>query len=117
MLASYESLMFFFYCFVTIQGKGTSYSKLNLLASVTDTFAAGYETTSTTLKWCILYMMAYPKVQSRVQEELDHVVGRDRLPTLDDRTDLPYTSAVLMEVSLMFLISISDIMAPLLIES
>ena len=71
---------------------------MNLQRGIADLFVAGSETTNTTLKWCFLYMMAYPEVQSRVQDELDHVIGRDRLPRLDDRKDLPYTSAVLMEV-------------------
>ena len=44
-------------------------------------------------------MMVYPEVQSRVQDELDHLVGRGRLPKLEDQKHLPYTSAVLMEVS------------------
>ena len=40
----------------------------------------------------------YPWIQDKVQEELDQVVGGDRCPGLADRTRLPYTEAVLMEV-------------------
>ncbi|XP_011674523.1 cytochrome P450 2J6 [Strongylocentrotus purpuratus] len=76
----------------------SSYSKINLNSAIGDLLFAGTETTTTTLKWCILYMMAHPEMQSRVQRELDHVVGRERLPRLDDRNDLPYTNAVLIEV-------------------
>ena len=43
-----------------------------------DLFLAGSETTSTTLNWAVLYMVRYPEVQARVQEELDSVVGTDR---------------------------------------
>ena len=43
-----------------------------------DLFLAGSETTSTTLTWAVLYMVRYPRVQARVQEELDAVVGTDR---------------------------------------
>ena len=32
----------------------------------------------TFLKFLILYMINFPSVQSRLQEELDRVVGRDR---------------------------------------
>lgn len=32
-----------------------------------------------------------------MQKEIDEVVGRDRLPTLDDRVYLPYTEATLRE--------------------
>nr|XP_054774154.1 cytochrome P450 2J4-like [Lytechinus pictus] len=76
----------------------TSFNKVNLNSAVGDLFFAGTETTTTTLKWCILYMMAFPEVQSRVQDELDHVVGRERLPGLADLKDLPFTNAVLLEV-------------------
>ena len=41
-------------------------------------FQAGSETTVTFLKFLILYMINFPLVQSRLQEELDQVVGRDR---------------------------------------
>ena len=34
----------------------------------------------------------------RVQEELDAVVGRSRMPSLDDQPHLPYTEATLCEI-------------------
>ena len=55
------------------------------------------------MMWCILYMMAYPEIQSRVQAELDHVVGRNHLPRLDDLDKVPYTNAVLLEVRKTFI--------------
>ncbi|XP_030848266.1 cytochrome P450 2J2-like isoform X4 [Strongylocentrotus purpuratus] len=80
------------------QGTKSSFSHHSLKSVIADLFFAGMETTTTTLKWFILYMMAYPEVQSRVQAELDHVVGRERLPGLSDGKNLPYTCAVIMEV-------------------
>ncbi|KAI0248229.1 cytochrome P450 [Lactifluus subvellereus] len=53
-------------------------------------YGAGSETTSTTLSWWTLAMMAFPEVQRRAQAELDAVVGRDRLPTFVDAPRLPY---------------------------
>jgi hypothetical protein len=35
----------------------------------------------------------------RIQEELDNVVGRDRLPTFDDEPFLPYLVAFIKEVT------------------
>jgi cytochrome P450 len=40
----------------------------------------------------------YPDVQNRAQAELDLVVGRDRLPTFDDRPRLPYIDAMCKEL-------------------
>ena len=61
-------------------------------------FGAGTETTSTTLQWAVLYMMANPEIQDHVQKEIDSVVGRNRLPRLADKDDLPYTAATLLEI-------------------
>ncbi|OAL54935.1 cytochrome P450 [Pyrenochaeta sp. DS3sAY3a] len=59
---------------------------------------AGSETTGTTLNNFILAMVLYPETQRAAQEELDRVVGPDRLPTWEDEADLPYVRAVIKEV-------------------
>ena len=38
------------------------------------------------------------EVQKKAQAEIDAVVGNDRLPTLSDRSHLPYINAVVTEV-------------------
>ena len=43
-------------------------------------------------------MTLHPDVQRRAQAEIDHVVGKDRLPTIDDQQALPYTMALIKEV-------------------
>jgi cytochrome P450 len=53
--------------------------------SLADLFIAGSETTATSLRWFLLYMMHNLDVQRKVQEEIDRVVGRDRLPLWEDR--------------------------------
>ncbi|KAI9441900.1 cytochrome P450 [Lactarius indigo] len=60
-------------------------------------FAAGQETTSTTLHWWLLAMLVYPDVQARAHAELDEVVGRARPPTFADIPSLPYIRAMLKE--------------------
>ena len=42
-------------------------------------------------------MTLYPHVQRRAQKELDDIVGRDRLPTFEDRDRLPYIANVVKE--------------------
>lgn len=44
-----------------------------------------------------LTAMVYPEVQAKAQAELDRVIGRDRLPTLEDRKDLPYIDCMVWE--------------------
>ena len=43
-------------------------------------------------------MTLHPEVQLKAREELDRVVGLDRLPSFEDEPDLPYITAVLKEV-------------------
>ena len=39
-------------------------------------------------------MIAYPETQKRAQQELDEVVGRERLPSFEDYEKLPYIRAM-----------------------
>ena len=43
-------------------------------------------------------MPSHPEIQARAHEELDRVVGRERMPDLSDRDSLPYISAIYKEV-------------------
>jgi cytochrome P450 len=43
-------------------------------------------------------MVLYPDVQRKAQEEIDRVIGNDRLPTVADRELLPYIDALAKEV-------------------
>jgi cytochrome P450 len=45
-----------------------------------------------------LALVLYPGVQRRAQAELDVVIGRDRLPTIDDMPRLPYIEALCKEL-------------------
>ncbi len=54
----------------------------------------------------ILAMLTHPEIQRRAQQEVDSVVGPDRLPDFSDQSHLPYLSAVLKEV-LRFVLFIS----------
>ncbi|XP_072200333.1 cytochrome P450 2J6-like [Excalfactoria chinensis] len=77
---------------------GATYDKANLIQTIFDLFLAGTETTATTLRWALLYMVAYPDVQEKVHKELDAVLGSSRLICYTDRKNLPYTNAVIHEI-------------------
>ena len=50
------------------------------------------------LKSFFLVMALHPHVVKRAQEELDRIVGNERLPELSDWENLPYISALLKEL-------------------
>ncbi|KAK3593221.1 hypothetical protein CHS0354_002754 [Potamilus streckersoni] len=77
--------------------KENTYNKTQLMALVGDLFGAGTETTSTTLLWVILYFLHYPDVQKKCFDEVQTVFGLETFPSLDDRSNLPYTEAAIME--------------------
>ncbi|XP_069832000.1 cytochrome P450 2K4-like [Dendropsophus ebraccatus] len=69
----------------------------NLSNLMVDLFAAGMETTSTTLRWGLLLMMKYPEVQRKVQNEIENVIGSAQ-PLAEHRKQMPYTDAVIHEI-------------------
>ncbi|TBU28897.1 cytochrome P450 [Dichomitus squalens] len=61
-------------------------------------YAGGAETTYSTINTFILAMVLHPHVLRKAQEEIDRVVGPNRLPDFDDRESLPYIEAIFAEV-------------------
>ena len=81
-----------------LEGQAALLTDDHLVNTIEDMFAAGYETTSTTLRWAIAFLVNYPRFQADIQHELDDVIGLDRAPSLDDRPNLPLVQATIMEV-------------------
>ena len=69
-----------------------------IVVAMLDLFGAGFETSSTTIYWGLAYLVKYPDIQCQLHEELDHVIGRQRLPTLEDITSLPLLQATVYEL-------------------
>ncbi|XP_055351713.1 cytochrome P450 2J2-like [Paramacrobiotus metropolitanus] len=64
-----------------------------------DLMLAGHETTATTLRWGLLYMCLYPDIQKKVQVELDGIMAPGSTIVPSDQLNMPYTEAVLTELS------------------
>ncbi|XP_036610925.1 cytochrome P450 2J2-like [Trichosurus vulpecula] len=79
----------------------SSFDEENLIFCTLDLFLAGTETTSTTLRWALLYMALYPEIQGKIQAEIDRVIGQSRQPTMADKEIMPYTNAAVHEVQRM----------------
>ncbi|XP_059161770.1 cytochrome P450 2B1-like [Physella acuta] len=75
----------------------TTLSKNELLKSLFDLFIGGTETTSTTITWCLLYVVNNPDVQKKIYDELKEQVGTNRTPCIQDKPKLIYLNAVIKE--------------------
>ncbi|ESO88313.1 hypothetical protein LOTGIDRAFT_126160, partial [Lottia gigantea] len=80
------------------QDKDPQLTDQHVQGVVRNTVVAAFVTTKATLCGFFLMMMYYPEVQKKIQLELDEKIGRDRHPSLDDRPELHYTNAVILEV-------------------
>lgn len=79
----------------------SSFTEEQLLSTCLDLFQAGTETTSNTLSFGLIYLTHNVAVQTAARRQLDQEIGHDRLPTLNDRSNLPYIDAVLCEIQRM----------------
>ncbi|KAK0446236.1 cytochrome P450 [Armillaria borealis] len=62
-------------------------------------FAGRLHSTVSVILSVILAFVLYPEVQAKAQAELDAMVGHTRLPNFDDRPQLPYIDAIMLESS------------------
>ncbi|KAF4439928.1 hypothetical protein F53441_12429 [Fusarium austroafricanum] len=56
------------------------------------------ERTVSAIACFFLAMSRYPEVQIKAQEDIDRVIGNERLPDASDRSKLPYIDAIVKEV-------------------
>lgn len=61
-------------------------------------FFAAHDTTFSSTMVFIFNMVHHPEVQKKARAEIDAVVGKSRLPTFDDRPNLPYINRILQEI-------------------
>nr|XP_022302973.1 cytochrome P450 2E1-like [Crassostrea virginica] len=78
--------------------KEHTFSDEQLLSTLVEFFSAGLETTSTAIKWGIVYLMHNQEIQKRMRKEIENTIASGRLPTLEDKPKLPYCQAVCYEV-------------------
>ena len=76
--------------------KAAHLSEDHFVVAIEDMFIAGYETTSTVLRFVIAFLANHSKYQEDSQRQLDEVVG-NRMPKLDDRPNLPLVEATIIE--------------------
>ncbi|XP_053406624.1 cytochrome P450 2E1-like [Mercenaria mercenaria] len=69
-----------------------------IIAQIVETVDTGVMTTWTTLTNSMLVLCNYPTYQTKIQAELDEVIGKDRTPTYKDRGKCTFFLAFEMEV-------------------
>ncbi|KAJ7052940.1 cytochrome P450 [Mycena amicta] len=78
---------------------GTSkHTETLIKATAAAMYGAGSDTSSCASHSFLLAMLLHPSIQSRAQAELDGVIGRERLPSMADKSSLPYLVRVVWEV-------------------
>ncbi|XP_032087322.1 cytochrome P450 2J2-like isoform X2 [Thamnophis elegans] len=78
--------------------KGSSFEEEQLEVLLFDLINAGTETTSVTLQWAFLYLVAFPEIQEKCWKEIDKILGNKARLKQEDRIRLPYTNAVIHEI-------------------
>lgn len=66
-------------------------------AIVQDVIAAGTDTSSATNEWAMAQLLRHPNVRKKAQEELDTVVGSERVIQEEDLSQLRYLRCIAME--------------------
>ncbi|KAL7115605.1 hypothetical protein ACP275_04G192700 [Erythranthe tilingii] len=74
-----------------------TFTREHLKALILDFFTAGTDTTAITAEWAISELINNPKVLHKAQQEIDRVIGSDRLVQESDAADLPYLMAIIKE--------------------
>ncbi|KAG0456858.1 hypothetical protein HPP92_024646 [Vanilla planifolia] len=78
-------------------GEDVKLTDTEIKALLLNLFTAGTDTTSSTVEWALVELIRAPGLLGRLQDELDSVVGRDRLVSESDLSELPLLQAVVKE--------------------
>ncbi|KAI3507176.1 hypothetical protein L1887_22022 [Cichorium endivia] len=69
----------------------------NIKAFILDVFGAGTDTSALTIEWALSELINHPNIMKKAVEEIDNVVGKNRLLQESDIRNLPYLQAIVKE--------------------
>ncbi|KAK1423386.1 hypothetical protein QVD17_18688 [Tagetes erecta] len=84
-------------CLKLIQDNPTEINQTCIKSLFLDLFAAGTDTTSSTLEWAMAEVLRKPHVMNKAKNELEEVIGRNKVVQEDDLLRLPYLSCIVKE--------------------
>ena len=80
------------------EGKKSRIGTENIKKIILDLFFAGTDTTAASLSWFLLFMIHFPDIQRKCQEEIDAVLDVDGVLTnVSSNKSFPFTTATLLE--------------------
>lgn len=87
-------------CFVRryIEMEGPEYDREGLNYLLRDILIGGTGTIAETLQWTFATLADHQEVQAKLSEEIDSLIPKNRLPTLQDEARLPYVAATCLEL-------------------
>lgn len=77
--------------------EGGKLTDTEIKALLLDLFTAGTDTSSSTVEWAIAELLRHPSTMRQAKQELDTVVGHDRLVTEADLAQLTFLQAIIKE--------------------
>ncbi|KAL0387721.1 UNVERIFIED_CONTAM: cytochrome [Sesamum radiatum] len=86
----------FFDALLTLKDK-YDLSEDTIIGLLWDMITAGMDTTAISVEWAMAELIKNPRVQEKAQEELDRVIGHERVMTELDFSNLPYLQCVAKE--------------------
>lgn len=81
------------------EGKLSPEDEETIIWTAASLYGAAADTTVIALTAYTLAMILFPDVQVKAQEEIDRVIGTERLPNFNDRDKLPYIDALVKETT------------------
>lgn len=78
-------------------GEGGKLTDTEIKALLLNMFTAGTDTSSSTIEWAIAELIRHPHLLTQAQQELESVVGPNRLVSDSDLAQLPFLQAIIKE--------------------
>ncbi|XP_020266928.1 3,9-dihydroxypterocarpan 6A-monooxygenase-like [Asparagus officinalis] len=72
-------------------------TRKNIKAFIQDVFVAGTDTSAITIEWALAELINHPTILQKARDEIDAVIGINRLVKESDIPNLPYLQAIVKE--------------------
>ncbi|XP_039251340.2 cytochrome P450 2J6-like [Styela clava] len=82
----------------TLNDKDLIEDQDNYIQTAFDLIVAATDTTSSTLRWCLLALIIYPECQKKISDEIYDVMGSSGKIEMKHQDRMPYTRAFIQEI-------------------